>query len=600
MPKIINDLQRARKVYGSIYRTPVRVSLQTESDAAVLKLDWKESVRVASEDSTNYALPPVSVTGPIDGITLVNGNRILLRQQTNDVENGIYVVNVAGGTWDRADDAIPADTLTCGATVYVEDGTTQQYTKWILQTKNVTLGGNQNWVPFGVATPAAPGNSIQYNNGGAFGGSANFTYNGSTVYLTGSLSQGQLTIASGQYSHAEGDDTNATGNYSHSEGISTTASALGAHSEGINTIASALGAHSEGVTTTASGLYSHAEGFVALATGTSSHAEGRETTAVGNSSHAEGYKTISRGDFSHAEGGRSDKDTEAIGDYSHAEGAGTLAMGNYSHSEGYNTEASGSYSHAEGQGTIASGSYQHVGGKFNKRGNDFSLFVIGNGETDADIDRSDVLRVNSGSIGNGRVEVTGSLAASMGLSGSLTQLVDGTSYLIAGANVTITSASNGAVTVSAFNDTFTAFFQDADLSSGIYTVNHNLNFQYATVIVYDDTDKQIIPDEVTAFSANTAYIDLTTFAPLNNTWKTTIIGGYNRTYTTTFNYGSLSGGVLAVTHNLNSQYVTVTVYDDNDNQIIPDDVTAVSSTSLDIDLNSYGVISSTWKVTVKA
>jgi hypothetical protein len=35
-----------------------------------------------------------------------------------------------------------------------------------------------------------------------------------------------------------------------------------------------------------------------------------------------------------------------------------------------------------------------------------------------------------------------------GLSGSLTRLTDGTSYLIAGSNVTITSASNGAVTIS--------------------------------------------------------------------------------------------------------------------------------------------------------
>jgi hypothetical protein len=36
-----------------------------------------------------------------------------------------------------------------------------------------------------------------------------------------------------------------------------------------------------------------------------------------------------------------------------------------------------------------------------------------------------------------------------GLSGSLTQLTDGTSYLKAGSNITITSASNGSVTISA-------------------------------------------------------------------------------------------------------------------------------------------------------
>ena len=43
--------------------------------------------------------------------------------------------------------------------------------------------------------------------------------------------------------------------------------------------------------------------------------------------------------------------------------------------------------------------------------------------------------------------VTGSIATTLGLSGSLTRLSDGTSYMVAGSGVTITSASNGAITV---------------------------------------------------------------------------------------------------------------------------------------------------------
>ncbi len=55
-----------------------------------------------------------------------------------------------------------------------------------------------------------------------------------------------------------------------------------------------------------------------------------------------------------------------------------------------------------------------------------------------------------GTLGStGSVYVDGAITASLGLSGSLTKLVDGTSYLIAGTNVTITSASNGAVTIAA-------------------------------------------------------------------------------------------------------------------------------------------------------
>ena len=45
--------------------------------------------------------------------------------------------------------------------------------------------------------------------------------------------------------------------------------------------------------------------------------------------------------------------------------------------------------------------------------------------------------------------VTGSLRMAHGISGSLNHLSDGTSYLDAGSNVTITTASNGQVTVAA-------------------------------------------------------------------------------------------------------------------------------------------------------
>jgi DNA-binding transcriptional regulator YdaS (Cro superfamily) len=54
----------------------------------------------------------------------------------------------------------------------------------------------------------------------------------------------------------------------------------------------------------------------------------------------------------------------------------------------------------------------------------------------------------SGSNFAGNVGVTGSFAATLGMSGSLTRLIDGKSYLVAGSNVTIASASNGQVTIS--------------------------------------------------------------------------------------------------------------------------------------------------------
>ena len=52
----------------------------------------------------------------------------------------------------------------------------------------------------------------------------------------------------------------------------------------------------------ASGDYSHAEGEKTTASSTASHAEGESTTASGRASHAEGMYVDAVGDFSHVEG----------------------------------------------------------------------------------------------------------------------------------------------------------------------------------------------------------------------------------------------------------------------------------------------------------
>jgi hypothetical protein len=54
-------------------------------------------------------------------------------------------------------------------------------------------------------------------------------------------------------------------------------------------------------------------------------------------------------------------------------------------------------------------------------------------------------------VSTGVTAISGAVRMPQGLSGSLTKLVDGTSYMIAGSGITISSASNGAVTVTANN-----------------------------------------------------------------------------------------------------------------------------------------------------
>lgn len=89
----------------------------------------------------------------------------------------------------------------------------------------------------------------------------------------------------------------------------TLASGNYSHAEGHGTIASGEGAHAEGRYTLASGKYAHSGGYDTVASGNYSYTEGNYTTASGQSSHAEGYNTIASGQYQHAAGQYNIEDT---------------------------------------------------------------------------------------------------------------------------------------------------------------------------------------------------------------------------------------------------------------------------------------------------
>ena len=164
-------------------------------------------------------------------------------------------------------------------------------------------------------------------------------------------------VASGRYSHAEGNNTTASGTESHAEGYGTQALGYQSHAEGCNSVAGIpliqkYSAHAEGHTTHAEGEGAHSEGKQTYAVSDQAHAEGYLTTAYGVASHVEGYNTVT-GSVS----------SQYSGTYAHAEGSNTIASGASSHAEGYQTRASGGYAHAEGYNTVASGGCSHAGGQ---------------------------------------------------------------------------------------------------------------------------------------------------------------------------------------------------------------------------------------------
>jgi len=102
-------------------------------DATSQGLDVKNSVVAATTVnlSATYAngtagvgatLTYGSAVTTLDGVTLTDGDRILVKNQTTQSENGIYV-RTSSTVWTRSIDADTASELTGGAFVFVEQGT---------------------------------------------------------------------------------------------------------------------------------------------------------------------------------------------------------------------------------------------------------------------------------------------------------------------------------------------------------------------------------------------------------------------------------------------------------------------------------------------
>lgn len=103
-------------------------------DATKQGLDVKDSVHAAT--TANITLSGLQT---VDGVVLVAGDRVLVKNQNTASENGIYIA--ASGSWTRASDFDTSAKVTAGAFTFVEEGTTQGDSGWVLTTDNpITLG----------------------------------------------------------------------------------------------------------------------------------------------------------------------------------------------------------------------------------------------------------------------------------------------------------------------------------------------------------------------------------------------------------------------------------------------------------------------------
>ena len=113
---------------------PQDVATKSYVDGVASGLDVKASVRAAT--TANITL---SGEQTIDGVSVVAGDRVLVKDQTTGEDNGIYVASAS--SWTRASDADSNAEVTPNLFTFVEEGTVNADSGWTLSNNSsITLG----------------------------------------------------------------------------------------------------------------------------------------------------------------------------------------------------------------------------------------------------------------------------------------------------------------------------------------------------------------------------------------------------------------------------------------------------------------------------
>lgn len=114
---------------------PTDAVTKQQLDAAVRGLDWKPSARAASTTNVNLASPGTT----LDGVTLVSGDRILLKDQTTGSQNGLYTWTASASALVRTPEADSSAEVTAGMAVSITEGTTNGDKVFLLTTNDAIV-----------------------------------------------------------------------------------------------------------------------------------------------------------------------------------------------------------------------------------------------------------------------------------------------------------------------------------------------------------------------------------------------------------------------------------------------------------------------------
>ena len=182
-------------------------SIKAYVDSVASGLDVKDSCRVAT--TSNITL---SNTQTIDGVSIVAGNRVLVKDQSTGSENGIYLC-VDGGGWTRTTDFDSNSEVTAGAFTFIEEGSDNADAGFVLTTNDsITIDSTSlSFAQFSGAGQITAGSGLDKSgntlsvdvsdfmtNGSnnriltatgtdGMNAEANLTFDGSTMNITGHI-----------------------------------------------------------------------------------------------------------------------------------------------------------------------------------------------------------------------------------------------------------------------------------------------------------------------------------------------------------------------------------------------------------------------------
>ena len=135
------------------------------------------------------------------------------------------------------------------------------------------------------------------------------------------------------------------------------------------------------------------------------------------------------------------------------------------------------------------------------------------GTTDRITINADTVDIASTYVGQTSITTLGTIA---------TGTWQGTAIAVAYGGTGATTAANARSNLGV-SGVYKASFTNSSLVAGVLTLTHNLA-QYVAVQIFDNSNKMIIPDEVTLSSSTQCTVDLTNYGTITGTWNAVVIG----------------------------------------------------------------------------